>query len=242
MKLPAFLLMAVPILPLISSEYFSYRWMNPPSTAETAPYPVLTPLVQDSAFTLLPSDYNEVKGPLHCSSGWMGSLGDGNNPVLRLAWFEWNETSTMNTLEAFKHLPDQCMGSAGKHLEKVNPPRVFGGGDKQFVFDSTRFTTPDRKAQLFVFKAVWVSGWAGAELRSGTVDGVSSRSLRKLRLACAKNRFRPEKTRVLMAVVSGFPTESMAWNWFSEKALGNISWNDGANPREESDHRPPSSS
>jgi hypothetical protein len=207
------------------AELASWWWTHPKNPPAEAAYPVFPPMVADNSFTRLQPAYDEVKEQLFCSTGWMGNLGDEQtSPVTRLAWFEWNQAPTVNTLEAFKHLPEACMGSAGMKLEQIYKPRVFGETGKRLVFDSTRFR-PGRGGQaIFVFKAVWVSGWDGADLRSGVIEGASFKNLRTLRIEAAKTRFRPERTRVLMASITGFPTEELAWGWFKKQALTNLRW------------------
>lgn len=210
------------ILPELASSW----WMKPAETGSggARAYPVFRPPAPGVSFRLLSSAYEEVRPQLFCSGGWMGNLGDGKGPEIRLAWFEWDDTSPVSTLEAFKHLPEQCMGSAGMSFSGVYSPRIWGEEGMRLVFDSTRFLPPRGGETVFVFKAVWVDGWEGADLRRGVLDGATGESLRTLRFNAARHRFRPPRTRVLMAAVVGFPTEELAWNWFREESLGSLQW------------------
>ena len=214
------------LLPAGIAEFAAHRWMNPAKSETSRPYPLFAPPLANAAFTAFPSEYADVEDQLQCNGGWMGNLGDGTTPVIRLAWFEWDDTSTVSTLEAFQHLPEACMGAAGMKLEKIHAPRVSGEGEKRLVFDSTRFRPVRGEQAIHVFKSVWVAGWAGADLRSNALDGASFGSLRALRFAAAKHRFRPERTRVLMATVTGFPTEELAWGWFKNQSLSKLRWSD----------------
>jgi hypothetical protein len=225
MNLPKPLIAALLVAPVLGAEFFCHWWMNPPKQKVSPPYPLFVAPVEQAEFKELPEVYNEVRGSLYCNQGWLGTLGDGNSPTIRLAWFEWDQASGTTTLEAFRHLPDQCMGAAGMKLEKINEPRVIGEDGKTLVFDSTLFRPPQGGATIFVFKTVWASGWSGVNLRKG-LDGASSASMRSLRLSAAVNRFRPERTRVLMAAVTGFPTEELAWNWVKKQSLDRIRWSD----------------
>ena len=213
------------LLPVLVAEWAASWWMNPKWGPAPYAYPILSPPVERDDFKELPATYNEVRNSLYCSNGWLGSVNGEDSPSIRLAWFEWDKTSANNTLEAFRHLPDQCMGAVGMKLEKVNEPRVIGEGEKTLVFDSTLFRPPQGGATIFVFKAVWASGWSGINLRKG-LDGASGASMRSLRLSAAINRFRPERTRVLMAAVTGFPTEELAWNWVKKQSLDRLRWSD----------------
>lgn len=231
MNLRKVILCLVPLLPVLAAEAFSYKWMNPAKAAEPFARPVFVPPVENKSFELLPAEFAEIKGALLCSGGWIGKQGGEMEPLTRLAWIEWDNTSTGNTLEAFRHMPEQCMGSVGMKLERVYPRRIYGTGERRLVFDSTLFRPLRGGTSVQVFKAVWISGLVGADLRENVLGGSSSKDQRALRLTAATHRFRPEHTRVLMAGVVGLPSEELAWNAFSREILPQIQW--------AKDHKPP---
>ncbi len=218
------LLCSLLVLPVLAAEGIAYFWMNPRDPAVSPAYPVLPPLTEDAAFKYIPQAYDDVKDQLFCSNGWMGNLGAGGDPVVRLGWFEWDKAGSTNTLEAFKHLPESCMGSAGMKLQKIHKPRVYGEGDRTMVFDSTYYQPPGGGMAVYTFKAVWVSGRPGMNLRSDVIDGLNMNSLRTLRFSIAKHRFSPVRTRVMLGSVSGLPTEELAWKWFRQECLEKIHW------------------
>lgn len=213
------------LLPVAVSEPVARWWMNPPTTHRSAEYPVFPEPVGNPSFSPLPKLYLEVKPSLHCSSGWMGNLGS-TEPVVRMGWFEWDETGTVSTLEAFKHLPEECMGAAGMNLEKIHPARSIGEGSRKLIFDSTLFRPHGGSTSIHVFKCVWVSGWEGVSLRDNALGSTNKLDRRQLRIDAAKGRFRPPRARVLLVSVTGLPTEELAWRWAEKHALSTIQWVD----------------
>jgi len=212
------LLGLIPLLPVLTAEILSYRWMNPPIERSYI-YPTLNEPFADPAFKSTPEKYDKIKGMLACSQGW---LGDSVNT--QLVWIEWNHTSTGSIFQAYAHKPETCMSMKGMKLERIYPLRVYGSGDEQLVFDSTLFR-PHRGGQaIHIFKAIWISGVVGASYQKDLFDGTSNDDLRAKRLAAAANRFKPQRARVLMAGVTGLPSEELAWKSFSREILPQIQW------------------
>ncbi len=211
------------ILPVLAAEAFSYFWMNPEKSGTRLNRPVFAAPVIDETFESSPEQFDQVKGELLCTGGWIGRQGGGAVPLTQLVWIEWDRAGTRNTLEAFRHLPEQCMGSVGMKLEREFPQRSLGSGDQRLVFDSTLFRPLRGGPAMHVFKAVWVSGRVGASLRENILE-TKSQNLFGLRLATAIHRFKPEQTRVLMAGVIGLPSEELAWKFFSREILRQIQW------------------
>ena len=110
------------------------------------------------------------------------------------------------------------------NLEQSYPPRVYGTGEKKLIFDSSLFRPLRGGQAIYIFKAVWVSGLIGANYREEILPGAKIDDLRKLRFAVIRHRFKPERTRVIMAGVSGLPSEELAWKSFSRKILPQIEW------------------
>jgi len=223
MNLRLIMLCLVPLLPVVAAEVFSYHWMNPKVT-EAYIYPTLPQLVTDPTFTSTPKEFDAIRSKIVCSEGWLGRMGSESSVGIQLAWIEWNGTEARNTLEAFRHKPEVCMGANGMTVEKSFPQRVHGSGEKQFVFDSNLFRPLRGGPGIYIFKAVWVSGLIGANYRDEILPGAKIDDLRKMRFAIIENRFKPERTRVLMAGVTGLPSEELAWKAFSREILPKIQW------------------
>ena len=213
----------VPLLPVLAAELISYKWMNP--TIEKAYiYPTLAQPFADRTFKSDPERFDKIKSMLQCNQGWLGTIGSESSVITQLAWVEWSHTATGNTFEAYHHKPEDCMGSSGMKLERSYPKRVYGSGDKQFVFESLLFQPLRGGPAIHVFKAIWVSGLVGADARKNIFEDTANTDLRALRFATATHRFRPEQARVLMAGVIGLPSEELAWKSFSREILPQIQW------------------
>ena len=213
----------IPLLPVLASEVISYEWMNP-AIKKAYAYPTLTEPFADPTFNSTPEEFDKIKGMLGCSQGWMGSIGSRYSTKTQLAWIEWNQTSTGNIFATYGHKPEVCMSMQGMKLEHTYPHRVYGSGYEQLVFDSTLFRPPRGGQAIHVFKAIWISGVVGASYRKDLFEGTSNDDLRARRLATAKNRFKPQYARVLMAGVTGLPSEELAWKSFSREILPQIQW------------------
>jgi len=213
----------VPVLPVLTSEVISYRWMNPTITKAYI-YPTLPQLVADPTFKSTPEEFNAIRSKIVCSEGWLGKMGSENSVGIQLAWIEWNGTEARNTLEAFRHKPEVCMGANGMKVEQSYPKRIYGTGEQQFVFDTKLFRPLRGGPGIYIFKAVWVSGLIGANYRDEILPGAKIDDLRNMRFAIIKHRFKPERTRVLMAGVTGLPSEELAWKAFSREILPKIQW------------------
>ncbi|PAW62877.1 MAG: hypothetical protein B9S34_15415 [Opitutia bacterium Tous-C1TDCM] len=211
------------VLPVAGAELAAKWWTEPPPPATGAAVLTLNPPPK-AAWKLQPNLYREVQPSLRSSSGWIANVVESDGPGMRLACFSWDQTTTINTLEAFKHLPEECMGAIGMDLEKVHPFRVFQFAGGQLVFDSTLFRPRGGGQAIHVFKAVWVSGLESVDLREDVILGSTGNELRQLRLAAAATRFKPAHTRVIMGAVAGMPSEDLAWHRFSNAVLGQLDW------------------
>jgi hypothetical protein len=76
-------------------------------------------------YTPLPEIYSRSAPMLRCSGGQVFHLQLDSNIGLHLAYFEWNNTDTGSVLEAFRHMPEACMGSIGMTLIEKLPPRHY---------------------------------------------------------------------------------------------------------------------
>jgi hypothetical protein len=211
------------LLPLASSEMAAKWWTEP--ALKSAPAEVLSfQPPADANWKVKPDQYRELQHSLRCSSGWLADVTESDGPGMRVSSFSWDHTSTISTLEAFKHLPEQCMGSVGMKMEKVHPPRIFHSGNATLIFDSTLFRPERGGASVHVFKCVWVEGLDSPDLRKDALGGATGNRLRQLRLTAAATRFKPRHTRVIMGSVVGLPSEELAWQRFSRTALPHLTW------------------
>jgi hypothetical protein len=78
-----------------------------------------------STTTLLPDVVAKALPSLHCSTGTAARIDRDDDVTIHVAFFEWDLSSSTNVLEAFKHLPEECMGSIGMTLVEKAPPRSF---------------------------------------------------------------------------------------------------------------------
>jgi len=78
-----------------------------------------------SSITPLPEVYAKAAPMLRCSSGQVFHTQLNDTLGLHLAFFEWDGTDTGSVLEAFRHMPEACMGSIGMILIEKAPPRSY---------------------------------------------------------------------------------------------------------------------
>jgi len=212
------------ILPVLASQLAASWWTHPDAPLNPGPSLELLVPEKPDGWSLHPELYREVQPSLHCNNGWIANLDGSSGPAMRVAYFKWDRASTLNTLEAFKHLPEQCMASIGMELEKIYPGRRLESSGQTLVFDSTLFRPHGGGQSVHVFKCVWVGGLESADLREGVLLGNNGTELRRLRLSAAFTRFKPEHTRVIMGSVAGMPSEELAWRSFSSSIRDRLIW------------------
>lgn len=177
--------------------------------------PILTPL---------PDVYQQAAPTLRCSTGQVFHARLDGGISLHLAFFEWNHSDTGSVLEAFRHMPEACMGSIGMTLVSKEKPISYNVGGETLIFDHTVFRDPRQGGNplapsplVHAFRAVWVAGMTGADARAG-IGGDEFNRLRTIRLKSAVSRFRPSHARVIQAAVRGVANRQSAWQAF-EKAM-----------------------
>jgi hypothetical protein len=224
-----FLMSLLIAFPVVLSEGTAAWWTQPDAQPTGTP-PLNLKAPTGPEWTVNEDLFRQVQPSLQCNDGWIADEVQESGPGMRLAYFAWDETSTVNTLEAFKHLPEQCMGSIGMKLEKTYPARLYQVGNHTLHFDSTQFRPNEGGMVIHIFKCVWVTGLDNPNLREGIVWGGSGLELRRLRIAAAATRFKPRHTRVMMGAVPAMPSEALAWHQFSREILERLSWQ-GEPPR-----------
>ncbi|MCX6879874.1 MAG: hypothetical protein NTW21_39630 [Verrucomicrobia bacterium] len=203
---------------------------NGPATTDNPPAPASTDNQQlttdnSATFTPLPEIYAQSAPMLRCSGGQVFHVKLGANVSLHLAFFEWDGTDTGSVLEAFRHMPEACLGSLGMTLVSKEPPVRYQVGTEMLTFDHTIFREPGQTAgtaargpQVHAFRAVWVANMANANVREG-LNGDTFDRLRTIRLKCALTRFRPTHACVVQGAVRGATNGDAAWQAFETAML-----------------------
>lgn len=188
----------------------------PPSSSPIANFQ--SPISDHSSYTPLPELVSHAMPSLRCSTGTAARIDRDDGITVHVAFFEWDLASSINVLEAFKHLPEQCMGSIGLKLVEIRPIRAYKIGDETLSFDHTVFLDPVGRP-VHAFKGVWVSGAAnllGDSLRGGIEQW------RQIRIQAALKRFRPAHARVAQGAILGIANPDRAWEIFEESILRDL--------------------
>jgi hypothetical protein len=187
-----------------------------------------TPNPQPISHTPLPDIYAKSAPMLRCSDGRVSLAKLNDSLSLHLAFFEWNDKDSGSVLEAFRHLPEVCMGSIGVKMVSKEPPRTYQVDGTTLTFDHTIFREPGSPSKgdlpspfLHAFRAVWVASLPGNTSNSSAFQADFSQ-LRSLRFKCALNRYRPSHARVIQAAVHGAPDASTAWSAFETALLKDL--------------------
>lgn len=218
------------LLALGAVEGLAYWWMHPIAAARAQPVLAWLPQIASAfTYTPLPELYAKAAPMLRCSGGQVFFASDADDSLrLHLAFFEWDDTDTGSVLEAFRHLPEVCMGSIGMKLVATEPPQAYRVGDLTLSFDHTVFRDPGQDGRVDLpgslvhsFRAVWVAGLDGTDARQGVL-GNSLDQLRRIRINSALTRFRPAHARVIQGSVRGAPNSAAAWAAFETAMLSDL--------------------
>ena len=239
------LIWVIILLALVATEGLSYWWMHPAPAGLGDPVLIYRPgdrqgssaLGGDSEkigeslegeaiagegaseiLTPLPEIVARALPSLRCSNGVAARIDRQDGTTVHLAFFEWDLVDSTSVLEAFKHLPDDCMGSIGMTLTGHCPPRPYQVGSETLSFDHTVFREQGG-AVVHAFKGTWVSG-ANRLLGEGIRGG--GEQWREIRWRAALKRFRPAYARVAQGAVHGIPQPDRAWKAFEEAMLNDL--------------------
>jgi hypothetical protein len=183
-----------------------------PSSIQNPKFEIQNPF--STSITPLPEIVAQSQPSLRCSTGTAARIDREDGVTIHLAFFEWDHADAGDVLEAYKHLPEQCLGAIGMKLVEHRPARTYHVGTETIAFDHTVFR--DRSGiPVHAFKGTWVSGMsrlAGDGFRGG------GDQWRKLRGKAALHRFHPAYSRVAQGAVRGIPNPDLAWKAF-EKAM-----------------------
>jgi len=176
----------------------------------------------------LPAIYQQAAPMLRCSTGEVFHLRISDTAGMHVAFFEWDAVDTGSVLEAFRHMPEACMGAIGMQLVSRQPPIRFDIDDQSLLFDHTIFREPHADAGplapqplIHAFRAVWVAGTDHADARQG-IHNRGFDQLRSIRIHAARTRFRPGHARVIQAAVRGIPDPDLAWLEFQNHILTHL--------------------
>lgn len=231
---PTFQVSVALVLSLGGIEGLSYIWTHP------APGPHWEILMAglpsspgrtvgaDESLVPLPEVYEKSAPLLRCSSGEVFFKETADGIGLNLAFFEWQGTDTGSVLEAFRHMPEICLGSVGMVLTSTEKPVRYTVGDQTIIFDHTVFRDPNQRQgaafgspRVHSFRGIWVAGMDGADFRSG-VAGDSLDRLRTIRLKSAGRRDRPPYACVIQGAIRGASSGEEAWKAFERAMLQGI--------------------
>jgi hypothetical protein len=84
--------------------------------------------ISASTHTPLPEIYRQAAPMLRCTSGEVFHVRIHDNASLHGAFFEWDGTDTGSVLEAFRHMPEACMGAIGMQLVSKEKPILYQVG------------------------------------------------------------------------------------------------------------------
>ena len=239
MRRPCAIILAI-VLVLVAMEAIAYWWMHPPpaglgqpvlcyqpNTSRTTPTANSQQPTADSppptadTYTPLPKVVTRAQPDLHCTTGTAARIDRDDGATIYLAYFEWDLSDSTNVLEAFRHLPDECMGASGLKLIDHQPPRPYQVGDETLSFDHTVFRD-SRGSIVHAFKGTWVAG-ARSLIGNGFRGG--SDQWRQIRWKAALHRFRPAYARVAQGAVRGIPNPDTAWQAFQSAMLVDLHFN-----------------
>ena len=204
---------------LAGIELATWIWMHPPQRKDQ---PVLEmrypPPGMEPRFDV--AGYEKALPSLRCTNGWMASVGEDRGARrMRAGWFAWDSTDGSSVLEVYHHSPEKCMGAIGWQLVSSGTTRPFHGRELSLAFRVTEFKDPGADGSIYVYKTVWFSN---PQRPDGMDDLGSADALRRIRLAMAWHRFRPDHARVLMGVVAGEEREADAWERFRTSLLDGL--------------------
>ena len=176
--------------------------------------------ISASTLTTLPAVVEKALPTLRCSTGTAARIDRDDGTTIHVAFFEWDLADSTNVLEAFKHLPDECMGSIGMTLTGHQPPRSYQVGGETLWFDHTVFRDSGG-VTVHAFKGTWVSG-ASSLVGNGFRGGADQWN--QLRWKAALKRFHPAHARVAQGAVRGIPNPDLAWVAFEDAMLKDLTF------------------
>jgi hypothetical protein len=209
------------LLSLAAIEGLAWWWMNPPNVAENAlvlawNQGASSPADRPKQWTWHPELVAKYQDSLGCSAGQIAHATLDGAAEIYTAFFSWDRSSA-SVIEAYRHLPEECLGSIGMKLIEYRQPHLVHVGNETLAFGHSVFRD-HRGIIVHSFKATWVSG-------SDKVYGTGLKQLtewRKVRMQAALKRFQPSHARVIQGSVRGIYDPERAWNIFSDSVLPSL--------------------
>lgn len=208
-------------LALAAVEGLAWWWMNPASVAGNPRvlewnHVASSPADAAKEWTWHPELVAKYQDSLGCSAGQIAHAKLDGTSEIYAAFFSWDRSSA-SVIEAYRHLPEECLGSIGMSLIEHRQPRSFLVGNQTIDFGHSVFRD-HRGIIVHSFKATWVSG-------TDKVYGTGLARLtewRKVRLQAALKRFQPGHARVIQGCVRGIYDHERAWNIFADSVLPSL--------------------
>jgi len=158
---------------------------------------------------------------LGATTGTVARIDRDDGATLHLAFFEWDLSAGAIIMEAFIHLPEECMGHhLGMKLVELRPPHFYQVDGETLTFDHTVLRDTDGSL-VHAFKCTWVSGTKSL-LGNGLRGGMAQ--WHQLHMKAARNRFLPAFARVAQGAVRGIPDPDQAWDAFQSAMLGDLTF------------------
>jgi len=152
--------------------------------------------------------------------GWQREIARKDQTSLTTFYFEWDRVGTGPLMSFTYHSPEVCNVASGLTFEGKRPTRVqtFSNGQK-LSFDATAFKTPNG-LPVHVFKATWLQGVGGLELRQ------EYNRIERLREMYGRQ---VGQARVLEGGIFGASDDNQAWEVFQDEVLSQVQWTDSRN-------------
>jgi hypothetical protein len=210
-------------------EALAWWWMHPEPAGLDLPVlayqpPAANPPAAAAAgrLTFMPELVADASRSLRCSRGLAARLDRPDGSRIHFAFLEWDFSDAGSVFKAYKHLPEECLGSIGLKLVEVREPRRFDLAGESLWFDHTVLRDPSGSI-VHAFKGTWLSGNRQWHQPAGRTADVPWRSLR---WRAATTRFRPAYARVAQGAVSGISQPDPAWHAFQAGLLADLSFVD----------------
>ena len=173
-----------------------------------------------STFTLLPEIATRSLPRLSATNGTVARIDRDDGTTIHVAFFEWDHSDSdpNAVMQAFIHLPEECLGHIGMKLISHQPPHAYQVDGETLTFDHTIFRIPGGPI-VHAFKCTWVSGTKSL-LGNGVRGGMAQ--WHQLHMKAARNRFLPAHARVAQGAVSGIPDPDQAWQAFQAAMLEDL--------------------
>jgi hypothetical protein len=169
---------------------------------------------QPSEIKWHPDMVEKYRNSLNCSGGSICQIKRESGPTLHAAMFAWDNSTSVTAIEAFRHHPEDCLGSIGMKLIQRYPDKVFRVDDQELYFNHSAFRDQEG-ITVHSFKATWIEGKS-----QSYISGMShTDEWREQRAQAAWSRFSPKHARVVQGAVRSIHNPDAAWIFFERSVL-----------------------